>query len=43
MELMEIYDQYYDRLNRFIRSLVKDNWAADDLDPGDIFKGAQQP
>ncbi len=31
MDLMDIYDQYYDRMNRFIRSLVKDPWAADDL------------
>lgn len=31
MELMEIYDQYYERVNRFIRSLVKDPWVADDL------------
>ena len=31
MDLMKIYDQYHDRVNRFIRSLVKDDWAADDL------------
>ncbi|MDO9263955.1 MAG: RNA polymerase sigma factor, partial [Desulfosalsimonadaceae bacterium] len=28
---MKIVDQYYDRVDRFIRSLVKDPWAADDL------------
>jgi RNA polymerase sigma-70 factor (ECF subfamily) len=31
MDLMEIHDQYYERVNRFIVSLVKDQWAADDL------------
>lgn len=31
MDLMKIYDQYYERVDRFIRSLVKDPWAADDL------------
>ena len=31
MEFWEIYDQYYARVRRFILSLVKDEWAADDL------------
>jgi len=31
MELLNIHDQYYDRIKRFILSLVKDEWAADDL------------
>ena len=31
MELLEIYDDYYDRLKKFIRRLVKDEWVAEDL------------
>jgi len=31
MELLKIHDQYYDRIKRFILSLVKDEWIADDL------------
>jgi len=31
MDLMDIHDQYYERVNRFIVSIVKDRWAADDL------------
>jgi len=31
MDFMELYDQYYERVNRFIRSLVKDEFATDDL------------
>ena len=29
--LLEIYDQYYDRLKMFIMGLVKDEWIAEDL------------
>lgn len=31
MELLEIYDQYYDRVKIFISRLVKDEWLAEDL------------
>lgn len=31
MELLEIHDRYYERITRFIASLVRDDWAADDL------------
>ncbi len=31
MKLMEIHDQYYDRVSRFIKSLVKDEWVTEDL------------
>ncbi len=31
MELLEIYDDYYDRLKKFIRRLVKDEWVTEDL------------
>ena len=31
MELLEIYDQYYDRAKKFIVRLVKDEWIAEDL------------
>ena len=31
MEFWEIYDQYYAKVRRFILTLVKDEWAADDL------------
>jgi RNA polymerase sigma-70 factor, ECF subfamily len=30
-ELLEIHDQYYGRVRRFILSLVRDAWVADDL------------
>jgi len=31
MEFWDIYDQYYARVRRFILTLVKDEWVADDL------------
>ncbi len=31
MELLEIYDQYYDRVKKFITGLVKNEWIAEDL------------
>jgi DNA-directed RNA polymerase specialized sigma24 family protein len=31
MEFWEIYDRYYAKVRRFILALVKDQWAADDL------------
>ena len=31
MELLHIHDLYYSKINRFIASLVRDDWAADDL------------
>lgn len=31
MEFLEIYNQYYTRVRRFILALVKDQWVADDL------------
>ena len=31
MEFWNIYDQYYAKVRRFILTLVKDEWAADDL------------
>jgi len=31
MELLEIHDQYYDRVKKFITRLVKDEWIAEDL------------
>ena len=31
MVLLKIYDQYYDRLKKFITRLVKDEWVAEDL------------
>jgi RNA polymerase sigma-70 factor (ECF subfamily) len=30
-DLLEIHDQYYGRVRRFILSLVRDTWVADDL------------
>ena len=31
MDFMAVYDEYHDRINRFIRSLVKDEFVSDDL------------
>lgn len=31
MDFYEMYDEYYDRIKRFLYSLVKDPWVADDL------------
>lgn len=31
MELLKIHDDYYDRIKRFVLSVVKDAWAADDI------------
>lgn len=31
MNFWEIYDQYYDKLRKFILTFVKDEWVADDL------------
>jgi len=31
MEFWDIYDQYYARVRKFILTLVKDEWVADDL------------
>lgn len=31
MELLEIHDQYFDRVKSFIKGIVKDEWIADDL------------
>lgn len=31
MELFEIYDNYYERVRRFILASIRDEWAADDL------------
>lgn len=31
MEFWDIYDQYYARVRKFIQTLVKDEWVADDL------------
>ncbi len=31
MEYWDIYDQYYERVRKFIFALVKDEWVADDL------------
>jgi len=31
MEFWDIYDQYYTKIRKFTLSLVKDEWAADDL------------
>src|SRR3989304_3395573 len=31
MEFLEIYDQYYSRVRKFILALVKDEWVADDV------------
>jgi DNA-directed RNA polymerase specialized sigma24 family protein len=31
MEFWDIYDQYYVKVRRFILTLVKDEWVADDL------------
>jgi len=31
MEFWELYDQYYTRVRKFILSLVRDEWVADDL------------
>jgi len=31
MDFMSVYDEYHDRINRFIRSLVKDEFVCDDL------------
>lgn len=31
MEFLKIHDDYYDRIKRFILSVVKDSWTADDI------------
>jgi RNA polymerase sigma-70 factor (ECF subfamily) len=31
MEFLEVYDQHYDRVKKFVLALVKDQWVADDL------------
>jgi len=31
MDLLKIHDEYYERVRRFILSVVKDTWGADDL------------
>lgn len=31
MEFLKIHDDYYDRIKRFILSVVKDSWIADDI------------
>lgn len=31
MNAYEIYDQYYQKVRRFILSYVRDEWTADDL------------
>lgn len=31
MEFLEIYDQHYTRVRKFVLTMVKDEWAADDL------------
>jgi len=31
MELLEIYDQYYESVKKFITGLVKNEWIAEDL------------
>ena len=31
MEFWDIYDQYYGKVRKFILTLVKDEWVADDL------------
>ena len=31
MIFLELYDQYYDQVRKFILTLVKDEWVADDL------------
>lgn len=31
MNFMAVYDQYHERIKRFIRSLIKDDFASDDL------------
>ena len=31
MDFWKIYDQYYERVKKFIRSVVKDEWVAEDL------------
>jgi RNA polymerase sigma-70 factor (ECF subfamily) len=31
MEFWDIYDQYYGNVRKFILTLVKDEWVADDL------------
>ena len=31
MDFFEVYDQYYDRIRKFILTMVKDEWVADDL------------
>ncbi len=31
MEFWEIYDQFYNKVRRFVLALVKDEWVADDL------------
>ena len=31
MELLEIYDNYFDRVKKFIKRLVKDEWVVEDL------------
>ena len=31
MEFLEIYDKHYTRVRKFILTMVKDEWAADDL------------
>jgi RNA polymerase sigma-70 factor (ECF subfamily) len=31
MDFLEVYDQHYERVKKFILAMVKDQWAADDL------------
>ena len=31
MELLEVHDQHYERVKKFILAMVKDRWVADDL------------
>jgi RNA polymerase sigma-70 factor (ECF subfamily) len=31
MDFLEVYDQHYDRVKKFILAMVKDQWTADDL------------
>ena len=31
MNLIDLHEKYYEKLRRFILSVVKDNWVADDL------------
>jgi RNA polymerase sigma-70 factor (ECF subfamily) len=38
MAFLDIYDQYYARVRKFILTLVKDEWVADDLIQETFFK-----